>query len=217
MMAPPPPPPPPSASGKLDHIEVAGLSDTARAQLLSSLPVQEGSEWNAQTFTAVREAASRFDSHLTVGLRSVNGELTLHIGVLNSGATPLATPANGGMGFGMAGAVPPASPDLPGGVYSVGNGTSPPTVLTKVDPDYSEQARNAKYSGSVMLSIVVNTDGRADNIKVIKSAGMGLDEKAIEAVQQWVFQPGMNHGVPVNVRAQIEVNFRLCDLCESRS
>jgi len=217
MMAPPPPPPPPSASGKLDHIEVAGLSDTARAQLLSSLPVQEGGEWNAQTFTAVREAASRFDSHLTVGLRSVNGELTLHIGVLNSGATPLATPANGGMGFGMAGAVPPASPDLPGGVYSVGNGTSPPTVLTKVDPDYSEQARNAKYSGSVMLSIVVNTDGRADNIKVIKSAGMGLDEKAIEAVQQWVFQPGMNHGVPVNVRAQIEVNFRLCDLCESRS
>jgi TonB family protein len=197
-------PPPPTTSAKLDHIEVTGLSDTARAQLLSSLPVQEGGEWNAQTFNAVREAASKFDSHLTVGLaRSANGGLTLHIGVLNSSAAPSA--------------LPPAPPDLPDGVYSVGNGTLRPTVLTKVDPEYSEEARNAKYSGSVMLSIVVTTDGRADNIKVIKSLGMGLDEKAIEAVQRWVFSPGTNHGVPVNVKAQIEVNFRLCDLCESRS
>ncbi len=78
-----------------------------------------------------------------------------------------------------------------------------------MDPQYSEEARNAKYSGSVMLSIVVTSDGRAADIKVIKSAGMGLDEKAIEAVQQWRFRPGMNHGVPVNVKAQIEVNFRL--------
>jgi TonB family protein len=204
------PPPPPAASGKLDHIEVVGLSDTARAQLLSSLPVQEGGEWTPQTFTAVREAASKFDSHLTVGLRSANGELTLHLAVLNS--SPLPT---NGMGFGAAGAVPPAPPDLPGGVYSVGNGTSPPSVLTKVDPDYSEEARKAKYSGSVMLSVVVNADGRADDIKIIKSLGMGLDEKAIEAVQKWVFRPGMNHGVPVNVKAQIEVNFRLCDSCGS--
>ena len=86
-------------------------------------------------------------------------------------------------------------------------------MLTKVDPDYSEEARKAKYSGSVMLSIVVNTDGRADNIQVVKSLGMGLDEKAIEAVQKWAFRPGMNHGAPVNVKAQIEVNFRLCDSC----
>jgi len=95
------------------------------------------------------------------------------------------------------------------GVYSVGNGTTPPTVLIKVDPEYSEEARKAKYSGSVMLSIVVNTDGRAEQITVIKSLGMGLDEKAIEAVQKWRFTPGKNKGVPVKVRAQIEVNFRL--------
>jgi TonB family protein len=96
-----------------------------------------------------------------------------------------------------------------GGVYSVGNGTTPPSVLSKVDPEYSEEARKAKYSGSVMLSIVVNTDGRAEEIKVVKSLGMGLDEKAIEAVQKWRFLPGKNKGVPVKVRAQIEVNFRL--------
>ena len=82
-----------------------------------------------------------------------------------------------------------------GGIYSVGNGTTPPSVLSKVDPEYSEEARKAKYSGSVMLSIVVNTDGKAEDIKVVKSLGMGLDEKAIEAVQKWRFTPGKNKGV----------------------
>jgi len=96
-----------------------------------------------------------------------------------------------------------------GGVYSVGNGTTRPEVISKVDPEYSEEARKAKYSGSVMLSIVVNTDGKAEQIQVIKSLGMGLDEKAIEAVQKWRFLPGKNKGVPVKVKAQIEVNFRL--------
>ncbi len=96
-----------------------------------------------------------------------------------------------------------------GGVYAVGNGTTAPTVLSKVDPEYSEEARKAKYSGSVMLSIVVNTDGKAEQITVTKSLGMGLDEKAIEAVKQWRFLPGKNKGVPVKVKAQIEVNFRL--------
>jgi TonB family protein len=60
-----------------------------------------------------------------------------------------------------------------------------------------------------MLSIVVNTDGKAEDVKVVKSLGMGLDEKAIEAVMKWRFTPGKNKGVPVKVRAQIEVNFRL--------
>jgi periplasmic protein TonB len=120
---------------------------------------------------------------------------------------PVTMPANGG--FGMAGALPTASSDMPGGIYSVGNGTIPPAVISKVDPQYTEEARAAKYSGSVMLSVVVDTEGKAQQLKVVKSLGMGLDEKAIEAVQQWRFRPGMNSGVPVNVRAQIEVNFNL--------
>jgi TonB family protein len=95
------------------------------------------------------------------------------------------------------------------GIFGVGNGVSRPEVISKADPEYSEEARKAKYSGSVILSIVVNTDGRAANIKVVKSLGMGLDEKAIEAVRRWLFRPGMNNGVPVRVRAQIEINFRL--------
>ena len=59
-----------------------------------------------------------------------------------------------------------------------------------------------------MLSIVVGTDGKAEDIRIVKSLGADFDQNAINALQQWVFRPGMNHGVPVNVRAQVEVNFR---------
>ncbi len=96
-----------------------------------------------------------------------------------------------------------------GGVYAVGNGVSQPQLISKVDPEYSEEARKAKYSGSVTLSIVVNTEGKAEDIKVVKSLGMGLDEKAVEAIRKWRFKPGMKDGVPVKTRAVVNVNFRL--------
>ncbi len=95
------------------------------------------------------------------------------------------------------------------GISSAGNGVTAPSVLTRVDPEYSEEARKAKYSGSVILSIVVSAEGKAENIRVVRSLGMGLDEKAIEAVRQWRFKPGTNKGIPVKVRAQVDVNFRL--------
>jgi TonB family protein len=130
------------------------------------------------------------------------------LGVFNGGApgNHSGIGGDGGVGIGRSRGFGPEG-DSAG--YSVGNGITAPSVLSRVDPEYSEEARKAKYSGSVMLSIVVNADGRADNIKVIKSLGMGLDEKAIEAVERWRFRPGTKDGVPVRVRAQIEVNFRL--------
>jgi TonB family protein len=109
----------------------------------------------------------------------------------------------GGLGAGEGGG------GIGGGVYKVGGGVSAPVVVSKVDPEYSEEARKAKYSGSVLLSIVVDTEGRARDIHVSRSLGMGLDEKAIEAVEKWRFKPGMRNGQAVNVRATIEVNFRL--------
>ena len=96
-----------------------------------------------------------------------------------------------------------------GGVYSPGNGVTNPTIVTQTEPEYSDDARKAHLQGFVMLSIVVNTSGKATNIDVVKSLGMGLDEKAIEAVQRWIFKPGTSKGVPVNVRAQVKVTFTL--------
>ena len=92
--------------------------------------------------------------------------------------------------------------------YSAGGGVSAPVLLSKVEPQYTEEARQAKLQGTVVLYVEVGPDGRASNVRVQRSLGMGLDEKAIEAVKQWRFRPGMKDGKPVTVVATIEVNFR---------
>jgi len=118
--------------------------------------------------------------------------------------------SGGGLGSGNGGGFGPGSGGgVGGGVFRVGGGVSQPAVIFKVDPEYSEEARKAKYSGTVMLAVIVDVDGHARDIHVVKSLGMGLDEKAIEAVEKWKFKPGMKGGTAVNVRATIEVNFRL--------
>jgi periplasmic protein TonB len=118
--------------------------------------------------------------------------------------------SGGGLGSGKGGGFGPGEGGgVGGGVFRVGGGVSQPAVIFKVDPEYSEEARKAKYSGTVMLSVVVDAEGKARDIHVVKSLGMGLDEKAIEAVEKWKFKPGMKGGQAVNVRATIEVNFRL--------
>ena len=96
-----------------------------------------------------------------------------------------------------------------GGAYRVGGGVSAPTVLFQVEPEYSEEARKAKYNGEVTLTVVVDATGRVKNVQVVRGVGMGLDEKAIEAVSKWKFKPGMKNGQPVAVMANIVVTFRL--------
>jgi len=116
----------------------------------------------------------------------------------------------GGVGSGSGGGVGPGSDGgFGGGVYRVGNGTTAPVVLYKKEPEYSEEARKAKYQGTVVLYIEVDPSGRAVNPRVVRSLGLGLDEKAMEAVRQWKFKPGYRNGKPVTVAATIEVNFRL--------
>jgi len=118
--------------------------------------------------------------------------------------------SGGGVGSGKGGGFGPGEGGgAGGGVFKVGGGVSAPQLLHKVEPEYSEEARKAKYQGTVLLYIEVSPDGRATNIKVARSLGLGLDEKAIEAVKQWKFKPGQKNGTPVTVAATIEVNFRL--------
>lgn len=99
-----------------------------------------------------------------------------------------------------------AAPDH---VYTMADGVKSPSVLYKVDPEYSEQARIDKVAGTVLLNVVIGTDGLAHDISIVKGVGSGLDEKAIEALTKWHFQPGTLNGEPVAVRASIEINFRL--------
>ncbi len=92
---------------------------------------------------------------------------------------------------------------------SIGGGVIAPVVLYKVDPEFSEEARKAKYQGTVVLAIEVGEDGGAHAFRIIQSLGLGLDEKAIEAVSKWKFKPAMRNGKPVRAPATIQVNFRL--------
>ncbi len=126
--------------------------------------------------------------------------------------------SGGGIGSGSAGGVgsgygPGVGPGFGGGMgggpYRVGGGVSAPHVLYAPDPDYSDEARKAKYQGTVMLWLVVGPDGRPRDVKIARSLGMGLDERALAAVKQWRFDPSRLDGRPVSVQINVEVNFRL--------
>jgi periplasmic protein TonB len=116
----------------------------------------------------------------------------------------------GGVGSGRGPGVGPGwGGGYGGGAYRVGGGVSAPRVLSQPDPEYSEEARKAKYQGTVVLWVVVGPDGRTHDIRVQRSLGMGLDEKAMEAVRTWKFDPAKKDGQPVAVQINVEVNFRL--------
>ncbi|MBS1856592.1 MAG: energy transducer TonB [Acidobacteria bacterium] len=102
--------------------------------------------------------------------------------------------------------------DRPGvGGYSPGfrDDVTQPTLLFKVEPEYTDEARKVRLQGTVLLRIVVDERGRAENIVVTQGLGLGLDERAIEAVKKWRFRPGMRASRPVPTTAIVQVTFRL--------
>ena len=96
-----------------------------------------------------------------------------------------------------------------GPVSSVGGDVTSPKLVYKVEPEYPEEARRAHFQGTVVLYVVVDEKGLPRDLKVVRPLGLGLDEKAVEAVTKWRFKPGYKDGRPVAVVATIEVNFRL--------
>jgi TonB family protein len=85
----------------------------------------------------------------------------------------------------------------------------PPTVISRVEPKYSDEAREAHLSGTVVLEVIVRADGSVDVVRVVRGLGLGLDESAIDALKQWKFRPGLRNDKPVDVALTIEVNFDL--------
>ncbi|MCC7007241.1 MAG: energy transducer TonB [Acidobacteria bacterium] len=96
-----------------------------------------------------------------------------------------------------------------GGLYGPGSGVEPPAVLREVRPTYSDEARRRGLEGNVGLQVVVLRDGSVGNVRVVKSLGAGLDQKAIDAVRQWRFRPASRKGVPVDVTVDVAVEFKL--------
>lgn len=141
------------------------------------------------------------------------GDPLAKIGPLSNGpgsGSGIGSGSGGGVGSGKGGGFGPGEGGgFGGGVFRVGGGVSAPVLLFKKEPEYSEEARKAKYQGTVVLYVEVTPDGKANNVKVLRSLGLGLDEKAMEAVRAWKFRPGQKDGKSVTVAATIEVNFRL--------
>ena len=128
---------------------------------------------------------------------------------LGSGVMVRAQTPGGG---GMAGRLPNGTrvqPQSTPGAVRITPEMTAPVLESKVEPEYTEEARAAKYQGTVVLYVEIGPDGMAHNVQVIRGLGLGLDQKAIDAVSQWRFSPGIKDGAPVTVQATIEVNFRL--------
>ena len=115
-----------------------------------------------------------------------------------------------GLGSGNGSGLGPGSGgNYGGGLRHVGGGVSSPEVIYKVEPEFSEEARKAKFMGVVTVTLIVNTQGLPQDVHVIRGVGMGLDDKAVEAVRQYKFKPAMENGHPVPVRVNVEVNFQI--------
>jgi TonB family protein len=145
------------------------------------------------------------------------------LGVPSAAPMPSAPPSNGtgsggGIGSGSGGGVGVghgpgvgvgSGGGVGGGVFKVGGGISAPQAISTPDPEYTEQARNAKTQGTCVLWLIVDDQGHPRDIRVVRGLGFGLDAKAVEAVKQWRFEPAMKDGHPVNVQISVEVGFRL--------
>ena len=128
------------------------------------------------------------------------------------GGGGIGTGTGGGIGSGKGGGLGPGEGGgTGGGLYRPGTGgVGYPSCVYCPDPKYSEEARKAKYQGTVVIQAVITPDGRAIDIQVVKGPGLGLEDKAVEAVKTWRFKPAIGpNGKPVAVIVPIEVTFRL--------
>lgn len=115
-----------------------------------------------------------------------------------------------GLGSGNGNGIGPGSGgNMGGGLRRIGGGVSAPVVLFAPEPEFSEEARKAKVAGNVLVYLQVDVNGRPTHVRVLRGIGLGLDEKAMEAVRQYKFKPAMENGHPVAVEMNVEVNFQI--------
>jgi periplasmic protein TonB len=118
--------------------------------------------------------------------------------------------SGGGVGVGHGPGVGAGSGGgIGGGVFKVGGGISAPRPLASPDPQYTDEARKAKVQGTCILWLIVDAAGHPRDVKIVRGLGYGLDEKAVEAVKEWRFDPAKKDGQPVNVQVSVEVGFHL--------
>jgi protein TonB len=135
-----------------------------------------------------------------------------NVGVLSStlAGSSLGNTRGHGVGIGVDDGYGPGRDHGTGGhIYSPGGSVSAPQVLYAPEPEFSEEARKEKVSGNVLVYLQVDANGHPMNVRVLRGIGLGLDQKAIEAVSHYKFKPAMLNGKPVAVEMQVDVNFQI--------
>ena len=177
----------------VQRIGFSGMSPELQQRVQNRLTVREGDTLGR--LSRLQDELQQIDEHLTVRwiYDPQRANVILFIMLPSDGVAP----------------PPAATVAPPPGVYRIGAGVNVPVIVSRVEPEYTEQARNANWQGTVLLQVTVDENGVPQDIQIVRALGLGLDQKAIEAVQKWRFKPALLNGKPVPVSASIEVNFRL--------
>jgi protein TonB len=170
-------------AGTVRNIRTAGLSEQATASLLASLPVHEGDEWNADLAQRVKQAATAFDEHLSVG--------TAALAQAPGGATQLDVVISSPMQR-----------------IKVGGAVIAASILRKTPPAYPAEAKAAGIQGVVHLAAIIGSDGAIQSLSAL-SGPPELIQASLDAVKQWVYKPTLLNGGPVSVETTIDINFTL--------
>ena len=129
---------------------------------------------------------------------------------LDNDAANAGSGTGGGIGEGEgSGLGPGTGGGFGGGAYRVGSGITPPALIKQVRPNYTKDALAKKVQGPVVLEVVILAEGKVGPVRILQGLSAGLNQKAIECVRQWLFVPGKFKGQPVDVIAEIEVNFSI--------
>ncbi len=202
---------PPSIDGRrLNRIDVQGLNDTMRNDLMSRLGVHIGDTMTPEMMERVRKSAMEFDEHIMVGtMYGKDNEVTLSLRM--PGASP------GGVIGGVISSTPSvgyattsdAKPNVPGRI-TIGGNVQQAKLIRQPKPVYPPLAKQARISGVVHLAAIIGKEGNVIDLKVISGHPL-LIPSALEAVQLWVYQQTLLNGEPVEVSTQIDVNYTLAD------
>ncbi len=169
----------------------------------------------------VRVETPKLPVEPTVQVKMPDNTKLPNLGMPQSQQVALASQGNGsgsGFGLGMGGGVgaghgigegPGSGGGYGGGLMSVGGGVSAPQVIHSVQPEFTDEARRADFQGTATIQLIVDSQGDPQDVRVLRHLGMGLDQKAVDAVRQYRFRPAIYQGHPVSVQMVIEVDFHL--------
>jgi periplasmic protein TonB len=203
---------PPRVAPKTDQIGGGGGQQGPTPATKGSLPKLAEEQIVPPKAPPLQEPKIKIDPAIEVQEDVRMASILPQIGVPNSPIVGMSMGDNSGTGIGSGngpGFGPGSGGNVGGGLHHVGGGISAPQVLFQPEPEFSEEARRAKVSGNVEVYLWVDEHGNPSHVRVVRGIGMGLDEKAVEAVRQYRFKPAMENGKPVTVEMYVDVVFQI--------